>query len=620
MGSAVLTNGLMSGFYASQPTRNVYQLNVAIRSSGAPLGEGRALIYFARPFPLGATISSAKLVLYTSGADAQTGTLTLTAKRIKTAATFSRVTWNTKPTTYFAGTPSVSRTGPTPFGTMWEIDVTAAMQSVSAGDAWYGFELSGNFNPGIPFFGPTTPRVDYRPRLEVTWSDAPSQPRQLAPAGGRAISVPKPIVRCDYVDVSGDVTMQAIQVQTNSTETFTSPDFDSGTVLADSPELDLSTTAFAAMTDGQVVYWRCRVQDGAGLWSDWSDPVSFTRDVKGTLTLNSPSSGTPTVEDSTPPISWTFTGETQAAYQVTITETRTTGEVKTWTTGKITSTANEVTPPTGVISSPDSAYSVTLRIWDTKQRETIPNDPAYVEVVRSFTFAPSATVTATSSPTFTPQAPYPRAVVGWTRATDPDSFTILRNRDVVASGLVPNDVRVSGPTFAWTDTGAPPQTSLTYEVLAVVNGKASASNPTVTGTLQSQGIWLADATRANEVMIFDKEEQSTVYGEASEPVFPVGGTEVVLVTQSLRGLEGTIKGTLHDTTPIGIAITAQEWRNKLLLIKAKAGQKCWLTIGDRTIQCVIRSLSINRRATSPLSFTVSFDFYQVGTLEYVPTL
>ena len=138
--------------------------------------------------------------------------------------------------------------------------------------------------------------------------------------------------------------------------------------------------------------------------------------------------------------------------------------------------------------------------------------------------------------------------------------------------------------------------------------------------MQSRGIWLADGNRANEVMINDKDEQSTVYGESSEAIFPVGGTEVVLVTQSLRGLEGTIKGTLHDTTSIGVAITAQGWRNKLLLIKAKAGQKCWLTIGDRTIQCVIRNLAINRRSTSPMSFGVSFDFYQTGTLEYVPTL
>ena len=74
------------------------------------------------------------------------------------------------------------------------------------------------------------------------------------------------------------------------------------------------------------------------------------------------------------------------------------GEVKTWTTGKITSTVNEVTPPAGVISSPDSTYSVALRVWDTKQRESIPGDPAYVEVVRAFTFVAVARSKNASQP------------------------------------------------------------------------------------------------------------------------------------------------------------------------------------------------------------------------------
>lgn len=619
MGTVTLTNGMQAGPVAAAPTRVVYNTNSAIRAAAAPGGEARWLLYFARPFPLGASVTNAKLRVY-SGVDAQTGTLTLTAKRIKTATTLSRVTWNTKPTTYYAGTAAVSRTGPTPLGTLWEIDVTAMMQSVALGDAWYGFELTSNFNPGMAFYAPATTAVGYRPALEVTWSDAPAKPRTLSPAGGRAVSVAKPIVRCDYVDVSGSTQMQSIQVQTNSTSTFTSPAFDSGTVTSSTPELDLSATALAGLTDGQTIYWRVRLQDGAGLWSDWSDPVNFTRDGKGTLTLTNPSSGTPIVEESTPPFSWTFTGETQAAYQLAITETKTTGEVKTWTTGKLTGTVTTVTPPAGVISSPDSTYQATIRVWDAKQRESTPGDPAYTEVVRDFTFVPSATVTATSSPTFTPAVLQPRGVVGWTRATDPDSFTVLRNRTVVASGLLPADVRVSGSTFAWTDTSAPPQTTLTYEVLAVVNGKASAGNPTVTGALTSKGIWLADTNRTNEVVIFDSDEQTSAYGETSEVVMPVGGTEVVLVTMALRGMEGTIKGTLQNTSGLAVSLTAQQWRDRLLLIKAKAGQKCWLTIGDRNIQCVIRNLSINRRKTSPISFGVSFDYYQTGTLEYVPTL
>ncbi len=325
------------------------------------------------------------------------------------------------------------------------------------------------------------------------------------------------------------------------------------------------------------------------------------------------------MEDSTPPFSWTFTGETQSSYQLIITETADTGQVTKWTTGKKTGAAVSVTPPAGVIDSPDNTYEARIRVWDAKQRESIAGDPAYSEVIRDFTYVPTATVTATTSPTATPTSPYPKVTIGWQRATAPDSFSILRNRKVVASGLLPGDVLVSGTTYAWTDTSANPQTTLVYEVQAIVNGKASASNPTVTTALQSKGIWLADEARTNEVLILGKAERSFTYGEASEPVEVVGGTEVVLITQGLRGMEGTVTGELHGGQ-FGLSTTAAQWRNKLLAIKAKAGRKCWLTFGDTTIQCVVRNVAVNPRATSPLSFAVSFDFYQVGTLQFVPTL
>jgi hypothetical protein len=210
-------------------------------------------------------------------------------------------------------------------------------------------------------------------------------------------------------------------------------------------------------------------------------------------------------------------------------------------------------------------------------------------------------------------------VVGWQQATAPDSFSILRNRQVIASGLIPATYLVSGTTYSWTDTSAAPKTPYTYEVQAVVNGKASASNPTVTTTMTSQGIWLADSTRTNEVMIVGKADRDFTYGETSEAVEVVGGSEVVLVTQSLRGIEGRIVGEIHSGIP-GLSTTAQQFRDKLLAIKAKPGQKCWLTFGDRTIQCVIRNLSIAPRNNAQLSFAVGFDFYQVGALEFTATL
>lgn len=689
MGSAVLANGLQTQIRADVPTGNFDHLTYGyLRNSTGGLIQLET--YFTRPFPLKATITSATLYLY-SGATAQTGSVAISARRIKTAFSFTKVTWNTRPTTYYTPAHSTTKTGPIAGGTEWAIDVTAAMQSVSLGEAWYGWDIySTSLNPALAIYGPTHSLTQYRPRLEVEWSDEPDQPRTLSPSGGRAVSVAKPTLRCDYVDVSGDTSMNAMHVQTSSTSSFTAPIFDSGIVIKETPELDLSLTTsrtasvnttngsttvtavtgtfgsgdvgatisgpgipggatitaftftttvtisvaatasatnvqaaigagFAGINDNQVIYWRVRVQDGAGLWSEWSDPVDFKRDGKGALTLVNPSSGTPIVEETTPPFDWTFTGETQSAYQLTIIETNTLGQVKQWTTGKKTSTATSLTIPAGVIRSPDSTYSANLRVWDTKQRESIAGDPAYVEVVRAFTYVPTATVTATTSPTAVGQTPYPRVLVGWQRATDPDSFTILRNRQVIAANLLPSEVRVSGSTFSYLDKSAHPFTTLTYEVQAVVNGKASASNPTAVTTLQHQGMWLSNTDHSISVLITGRDDRAVTYGEDSEIVLPVGATEPALVTNSLRGLEGTLTGELHSNM-LGLSTTAQQWRDAFLRIKAQAGRTCWLTFGDRTIQCVIRNAVVAPRPTTPLSFKVSFEFYQTGTLEFTPSL
>ena len=71
---------------------------------------------------------------------------------------------------------------------------------------------------------------------------------------------------------------------------------------------------------------------------------------------------------------------------------------------------------------------------------------------------------------------------------------------------------------------------------------------------------------------------------------------------------------------LGLTTTAQQWRDKLLNIKAQAGRKCWLTVGDRTIQCVVRNVAIKPRTNPKLGFSVSFDFYQTGALEYTASL
>jgi hypothetical protein len=325
------------------------------------------------------------------------------------------------------------------------------------------------------------------------------------------------------------------------------------------------------------------------------------------------------VTESTPPITWTFTGETQESFEVIVTPVGGAGNggARASSSGRITSTATTYSLPEGLLTSPDITYTVTLRVWDTDDRESIAGDPAYTEATQNFTFTPSATVATVTGLTSTWVSPYPKISLGFSRSTAPDGFTILRNRKVIATEVPPGDLFVSGTAYAYVDPSPSPATANVYEVMAVVNGVASASNPTTTLTIATQGIWLADLTRTTEVMITGKADRNFSYGENSEVLEVIGSTEVVLVTQALRGLEGTVSGGLYSGL-IGLSTTAQQWRDALLALKARPGQRLWLTVGDLTLQVVIRNVSISPRPVSVVSFDVSFEFYQVGDLQFTP--
>ena len=607
MAEATLTTALMTAVSAARPTTNYeYGAKHPLRLGGS--GDCLTYIYFSKPFPAGATIASAVLIVNTEAVTV-TGTHTLTVRRLKQAVSMTKVTYNTRPTALYADTAAtVSKTGTQPVNTEWQIDVTAMLQSVANGDAWYGLQLTSNFNPVRYVYGPKWTTAAYRPRLVVSWTVPPEAPTALAPGGGRAIGGAKPYLRASYADPNGDNPIANVQVQRATTSDFTTPAWDSGTVAASAAELDTATTSWVALADNEVVFWRIRVQDVNGLWSAWSQPDSFKRDIKGTLTITSPgASPNNIVNDDTAPIAWTFTGETQAAYQVTIIEPET--QKNLWTSGKITGTATGVTLPPGVLTETGKVYHAGVIVWDAKQRETLPNDPAYVGVAQPFTFALSSVAAPVTTLTASQDFVRPKVTLDFVRSAFPDSFTVLRNSKVIASDIIPGDVLVSGTAFRWVDPAPEPGLSAVYEVAAVVNGKASSGNATATITPQSQGIWLADRLRTNEVVIYGRDARSFTLGENSEIFEVLGGTEVAVVTHAQRGLEGQVTGQIHGGLQ-GLGLTAQEWRTKLLKIRDAPGQQCWLTLNDATIPVFIANVTCTPRALPTLSYDVSFNFYQ----------
>jgi hypothetical protein len=612
MAATTLRTALATTVSLADPSKNFeYLTQFGVRTGGA--GDAWGLLYFGlSAIPKGAVVSSAKLYLY-SRTSAQAGTMTLSLKRLAQAMSSSKVTWNTRPTTLYPdAAKTVSRTGPIAQGAEWLVDVTSQVQSVANGDVWYGWQLTGNFNPLLWFYDSTATDPTLRPRLELAWSVPPSAPTALRPGGGRVVSLAAPTVAATYTDVGNDNALAAVQVQTNSSNLWTSPAWDSGAVTASAPELDLSTQGtFVGLADGETRWWRMRCTDTNGLVSAWSQAESFTRDIKGTVAITSPGVAPNNfVNEQTPPIVWSFTGETQKAYQVNISDPVTGAII--WSSGKVTGTATSLTLPAAALpSAAGTIYNVRVIVWDSKNRETIPNDPAWADASRDFSFVLSNLTTPTTNLVLTPGDPRPQVTLAWSRATFPDSFSIMRNNVVIVSGILPGDVG-SGTQFSYIDRSAPPGNSLTYQVLAVVNGKASSGNSTGTVTVRSQGIWLSDYLRQNEVVLFGRETRDWIYGEDSEVLTALNSSESTVVTHSLRGLEGTVQGTLQATAPIGLATTAQQQQAAILTIRAKPGQQCWLTLSDATIPVVIRNLKCAPRPLPTPVYDVSFEFYQVG--------
>lgn len=561
-----------------------------------------AYLSFARPFPKGVTILSAKLRM-TSRYD-ETGSRTVTLKKVTAAWTSTKMTWNNKPAVSATDSKALTK-GTAPAYTVWEFDVTTHMQAVADGAAWYGWRFETSATTLYHQFFSANASVSGRsvkPTLEIVYIEKPSKPTQLSPAGGRVTALSKPILRFDFTDSQGSTTMQAFQVQLNPTNSFTAPAFDTGTYLASVPQLDLSTTAYAGLADAATAYWRVRVQDDSGLWSSWSDATSFTRRVKPTLTIVNPPANE--IDEPTPPIIWSLTGGTQTAWQVIVKNAN--GD---WlhTSGKTTSTDVDYTIPAGVIKWNNISYNLEVRVWDTYGRESTPGDTAWIAAAKDVTYAYDATTDPVTSLVATLQYPKPVVVLTWARSLAPDSFTVRRDGEVIKAVLEPVDALVTGTTYEYVDYDASPGRAHVYTVEAVVNGKTSTPNPTSTITPEAVGIWLMDPTEDIYVQILDADEGTWAMGEEAGIFSPLGGTKSVRVTQALRGYEGSLSGRIVELPDSTGTISEQE--DDIWKLKSRPGRTYTLALSDISMKVVIGNVVVAPLPTKEVTKKVSFDFW-----------
>lgn len=517
-------------------------------------------LHMKNPVPHGLAVVEATLTIYVASASDWAGTHTVSVKRLSERARFGKLTWNNKPGTT-GGTKDATVTSPTPAQAV-NIDVTSHVQQWADGDPNYGWRVSTDSTTALKLWGFDS---DNPPILTVQYAISPSQPVDLSPSGG-AVSVAKPVVTFDAVDLSQPGDMSALQVQIDPAANATAPAFDSGEVASSIPELDLSATAYAGLADGASTSWRARYKSGEGVWGDWSEWVTFSRAAKGTLTITNPAAPPNNfVTEATPPFIHSFTG-TQVAWRKWITEQADKTEILA-NSHKTDGADTSWTPPKKRIHD-DGSYTIWVRVWDDVDRVATPGDPAYVEASRNFTFQQDATVDAPVMVSAAQQGVTPFVDLTFTRATAPDSWTILRDGKVIDALVDPADTLTTGTTHVYTDAGATPQVAHTYEVRAVVNGKASPKSATGTVTTRPAGGWLLDLETGEGQQLLDL---SVDYSEPDMAGVYRTRTGIVRVRQALGVAEGKVEGNIvenagHDIAAATAFVKAMEKRGTCQLV------------------------------------------------------
>ena len=605
MPEATMRNAADTYIAAAYPSTN-YAAARRIALSGTTVF---SFVYFSQPVPRNAIVTSAKLRLFYDSP--WTTSTNITVQRTNALYSISRITWNNPVGS--GGTATTPKTAPAgPAGTMIEIDVTGIMQTVANGGFWSGLKIFSSV-PGTRWLTSAEGTSAWRPQLYVAWSEAPHAPTNLGPDGNDAVSMAKPTLRFDVLDTLGDTTIAAVQVQTSATSSFTAPAFDSGWVTTGDPELDLSTLtapAFPGLTEGQSIYWRVRVKDGAGLASAWSGDAQLRRVSKGTLTILSPNPADvpPYVAEATPPIVWKYTGHTQVQWKVTVARQEVTraNPVSAVGSGKVTSTETQWTVPKGFIND-IGPYQLTVQVWDDVDRD--PYD-AYAQQVLDFEMHTDPTVPPVTALAATQPGPEPSVVLTWQRATAPDSFTIVRDTKVIDSLVLPEESLVSGTSYRFTDAGgryAPggwAWNEHTYEVRAVVNGKQSTSS-VVKITPKLRGIWLINSR--GTVWLAGDDDGSWIEPEDATTLAPVESPKAVRLIQGVRNYEGSLAGQLIDAH----GRTMADYEATLQLMRAHPTEAVRLAVADYSLHVILGNIQFAPTRHIPPSRLVTFDFWEV---------
>lgn len=601
-----------------------------------------AYLWWAGKPPAGASVSSATLRLWLRGSWSG-GPHTITARKINATWKESLLTWNRSGAGQMGSTvnpASVAVTGGVD-GQEVELDVSLMMADIAAGEAFHGIRLEVN-TTGVKALYSSESTPTFRPQLEVVWNRAPLAPVDMAPTGGRSVSESHPVLTWVFKDREGDAQAEfQVQTSTSSTVTssgFTSVEFNSGWVASSEGQLDLSTTAYAGVSNGATRYWIVRTKDETGLISPWSAVASFRRDNKGGLVINSPVNGG-TVDETTPSIVTTLTGAAQEAIAYRLWEENSTGQfVSVWSTGWFEAPAASGVSfqfgiPAGYIKRTGRDYRLDVWSRDTVDREATPGDPVHVPKSATFTFIKSATPSPVINLTVTDDAPGVKLT--WNRSAasgHPDYWCLVVDGVRVYSRLDPVDFTQGGSpiSYALVYYGAAANVPHEFEIEAVVDDagrlKHSQANDIVVHTPDLTlvgGTWLVDDDQPpypsdalpRRVRIRDAEVPDLEVGESSGIFYPIARRDPVIIVDAIRGHEGTLQGTVQADDPAGDGFIENfRWFKR----PANVGRRLRLVFGDINIPIQLGKATDTHHDSHMRRHRISAEVSQVDEFEGDP--
>lgn len=610
MTTRTVSNGADSYVSSKAPT-SVFYTQPVLRVSAGPANAQYAFLYFVLPFTPGVTVQDAKLVLTQYGAHA--GAKNLTTQRVSSAFVQSTLNWNNDPGV--TGASTVVAKGATVDGETWEIDLTAQLQDVANGAAWYGVRVTLDVAAQIQFHSLQSSTVSARPQLQITWFEDPDQPDQLQPSGGRAVSLTNPTFSFHYHDPSGDE-IQSVQIQVATTEALlnaNTPDvWNSGAYAVSASSVDSAAAGMAALATATTYFWRIRVTDNTGMQSEWSLNESFQVIPKGVLTATV--DGGTDMMSQIPEVAWAFTG-TQVQYQVIVVDTDNKTDVK-WDSGKFTSTDTSLALPIGVLLSDEDKFTFYIRVYDDVDRQAGPNDPVYVEVVIDSVVAYDAGTAPVDSLGGTSDAVFPAFHLNFYRSADPDWFLLQRRVSGTTAWFYgtelidPDDVRdgVDPTLFRYEDTHAAMYQDFEWRILAMVAGKQSDTNPQTSGSIRRLTTMVMTPDRSKIVALANPDRSRTTGDD--QQLVPVLAGPPVLFTQYIGGDQGHCSGILADNFLPGY--TGKQMFEWFKWMRKNPGIRLLLYAADETIDVAIFNCEFDTLVDGEgLYYPVEFDWVAV---------